>query len=89
MLLFLTCFDDISVINEVAVWPTSTVVPRLTWLVYTQRSDHAVQFSLLPSAGWEVINGQGAVVVLFGWEDNRWSGVALAMYHILYLRDAF
>jgi len=34
-------------------------------------TSHLGQLSLLPSAGWKMSTGQGAVAALFGWEGNR------------------
>ena len=44
---------------------------RPSWYVAGQRG----QLSLLPSAGWEISTGQGAVAMLCSWEDNYKSAV--------------
>jgi len=46
-------------------------------------TSHLGPLSLLPSVGWEMSIGQGAVAVLYGWEVNCRSGVALAKHHRL------
>jgi len=73
-------------IDEVALRRSRLVLRWVTVhecavLVYV--SVYSGQLSRLPSAGWEISTGQGAVAVLCGWEGNRRSAFAPAMRHRL------
>ena len=88
---------DLPCLESEAVWHSDTGVDHIikvtvhrSWSdvggylrVYCLTTIHSVHLSLLPSVGWEMITGHGAVAVLCGWEDDCQSGVVPAAPHRL------